>query len=206
VILSRAPSPGNRPVCRLANYAKRRGSGRGACHASVEPAVIKPAAKLQDALQAVEATVAALERARGRAGVPVALAPAARGAATVGRPISLPAGAIGREASIEELKALTPATTKDLYKRYLAPAASIESPLVRAAFLNISVMNGPRRATQVFQAAGEKISGTEIIQDGIFGPQSIVTINASAAKDPGLVVETANCIILQKLKPSPLWE
>jgi len=113
---------------------------------------------------------------------------------------------LGHQASIEELKALTPATIKDYYKRNLAPAAGIESQLVRAAFLNVSVMNGPRRATQVFQAAGEKISGTKILQDGMFGPQSIAAINAAAAKDPELVVETANCIVLGQLKSSPGWE
>jgi lysozyme family protein len=112
---------------------------------------------------------------------------------------------LGHQASIEELKALTPTTIKDYYKRYLAPAAGIESQLVRAAFLNVSVMNGPRRATQVFQEAGQKISGIRILQDGMFGPQSISMINASAAKDPGLVVETANCIVLEQLKTSPAW-
>jgi hypothetical protein len=112
---------------------------------------------------------------------------------------------LGRQASIEELKTLTPATIKDYYKRDLAPAAGIESPLVRTAFLNVSVMNGPRRATQVFQAAGEKISGTGILQDGMFGPQSIAAINAAAAKDPELVVETNNCIVLEQLKSSPVW-
>jgi lysozyme family protein len=113
---------------------------------------------------------------------------------------------LGHQASIEELKALTPATIKAYYKRYLAPAAGIESQLVRAAFLNVSVMNGPPRATRVFQAAGEKISGTPIIQDGMFGTQSIAAINATAAKDPELVVETANCIVLEELKSSPAWE
>jgi hypothetical protein len=39
-----------------------------------------------------------------------------------------------RQASIEELKALTPATIKDYYKSYLGPAAGIESQLVRARF------------------------------------------------------------------------
>jgi len=112
---------------------------------------------------------------------------------------------LGRQANIEELKALTPGTIKDYYKRYLAPAARIESQLVRAAFLNISVLNGPSRATQVFQAAGEKVSGSRIFADGIFGPQSITAINAAAAKDPGLVVETANCIVLEQLKSSPAW-
>jgi hypothetical protein len=112
---------------------------------------------------------------------------------------------LGRQASIEELKALTPATIKDYYKRYLAPAAGIESQLVRAAFLNVSVLSGTGRATRVFQAAVEKISGTGIVQDGIFGPQSISTINAAAAKDPELVVETANCIVLEQLKSSPTW-
>jgi hypothetical protein len=112
---------------------------------------------------------------------------------------------LGRQASIEDLKALTPGTIKDYYKSYLAPAARIESQLVRAAFLNIAVLNGPSRATQVFQAAGEKASGSRIIPDGIFGPQSITAINAAAAKDPGLVVETANCIVLEQLKSSPAW-
>jgi lysozyme family protein len=112
---------------------------------------------------------------------------------------------LGHQATIEELKALTPSAIKDYYKRYLAPAAGIESQLVRAAFLNISVMSGPRRATLAFQAAGEKISGSGILQDGMFGPQSISAINAAAAKDPGLVVETANCMVLEQLKSSSAW-
>jgi lysozyme family protein len=110
------------------------------------------------------------------------------------------------QANIDELKALTAATIKDLYKGYLAPAAGIESQLVRAAFLNISVLSGPEDATSVFQEAGERISGTRINRDGIFGPQSISTINTAAAKDPELVVETANCMFLKKLKSAPSWE
>jgi hypothetical protein len=49
---------------------------------------------------------------------------------------------LGHQASIDELKALTPTTIKDYHKKQLAPAARIEPPLVRAAFLNISVMSG----------------------------------------------------------------
>jgi hypothetical protein len=68
------------------------------------------------------------------------------------------------------------------------------------------VWSGPGAATQVFQTAGQKISETPITLDGMFGPQSILVINAVAAKDPELLVETANCLALDRLKHSPGWE
>jgi lysozyme family protein len=113
---------------------------------------------------------------------------------------------LGHDATVDELKALTPSTIRDYYRKYLAPAAGITSQLVRAAFLNISVWSGPAAATQVFQSAGQKISETPITLDGMFGPQSILVINAVAAKDPELLVETANCLALDRLKRSPGWE
>jgi len=127
-------------------------------------------------------------------------------ASNAGITLSVLSGLIGHSASIDELKALTPATIRDYYKHYLAPAAGIGSPLVRTAFLNLSVMIGAGRATQVFQAAGQKVGGTPIPQDGVFGPLSISAINTVAAKDPELLVETANCLQLEKLKSNSAWQ
>lgn len=127
-------------------------------------------------------------------------------ATNAGITLSVLSQLLGHSASIEELKALSPAKIKDYYRHYLAPAAGLESPLVRAAFLNLSVMSGRGTATRVFQEAGQQIGGTTLTLDGSFGPLSISTINSAAAKDPELLVETANCIALKEMKSFHSWQ
>lgn len=110
---------------------------------------------------------------------------------------------LGRDATIDELRDLPLSTVKDLYRRDLAFASGINVPMVRAAFLNLAVWNGPRSAMQTFQAAAGKVLGAAVTQDGLLGRASIAQINS--IPDPNLFVETANCLLLDKLKANPGW-
>lgn len=112
---------------------------------------------------------------------------------------------LGRQATLDELRNLSPGMIRDYYLSVLAPALGISTPIVRAAFLNLAVWIGRGPATQVFQAAAGKVGKTAVVQDGVFGPASIAGINAASSPDPLLFVETANCLILDQLKAMPSW-
>jgi lysozyme family protein len=112
---------------------------------------------------------------------------------------------LGRPATVDDLKSLSHDEIKKIYRRKLAPASGIIVPIVRAAFLNLAVWTGTNQATTTFQAAAAKVSGASVINDGVFGPQSIAAINAAAAFDPDLFVENANCLVLNHLKAAQGW-
>jgi hypothetical protein len=111
---------------------------------------------------------------------------------------------LGRQATPDELKNLPKTTIVGVFKkRFLAPAEGIKNQLVRTAFLNISVWNGPNRAMQLFQTAAGRVLGKDIVPDGILGPMSISLINS--APDPDLLVETADCLLIESLKKSTAY-
>ncbi|MFO1027243.1 MAG: glycosyl hydrolase 108 family protein [Acetobacteraceae bacterium] len=110
---------------------------------------------------------------------------------------------LGREATLDELKSMPPAMVKDYYRRYLAPAAGITVPTVRAAFLNLAVMSGTLRAVTTFQKAAQQVLDRTVFADGVLGPQSVALINS--VQDPDRLIETVSCLTIADLKRSSGW-
>ena len=110
---------------------------------------------------------------------------------------------LGRQATLAELKSLPQDSIRDFYRKKLAPASGISLPMVRTAFLNLAVWGGERSAMKLFQAATEKITRIKVEQDGYLGPSNISLINS--VNDADSLVETADCLWIDKLKETAAW-
>jgi lysozyme family protein len=106
---------------------------------------------------------------------------------------------LGRAATLDELRNLQIGNVRAIYKKqYAGPAAGIEVPLVRAAYFNFAAWLGIRHAITILQKAEWKVVGRNGQADGILGPSSINLLNSGP--DPNLLVETADCILIEELK------
>jgi lysozyme family protein len=99
---------------------------------------------------------------------------------------------LGRSASLDDLRNVSPETAREIYKKeYLAgPVSDIVSVQVKAAYLGLASFMGTRQANKLFQAALGKIDKLPASDDEVVGPGTVQRINAI---DPNLLVETVNC-------------
>jgi lysozyme family protein len=101
-------------------------------------------------------------------------------------------GYLGRSASKDDLRNLSVATARDIYRQvYLKGGSGLASVHVKAAYLNLATNTGPVQAAKIFQAAANKLGmSPPSPEGGSLGPLTLTFINAA---DPDLFIETANC-------------
>lgn len=99
---------------------------------------------------------------------------------------------LDKTASIDDLRNLTVATAREIYKKlYLTSAASgLTSSQVKAAYLGLASNMGSHRAVQIFQTAANKLGMPPAADDAALSPSTVQFINAA---DSDLFIETANC-------------
>ncbi|WP_051091234.1 glycosyl hydrolase 108 family protein [Methylopila sp. M107] len=113
---------------------------------------------------------------------------------------------LGRPATLDELKALDRAKIGEIYKAETLtpdPLGRVADPAVKGALANAWVMSGPRAATVAFQRAMRDAFGKEVVIDGMAGARFMSLINGFPDRD--LLIETANCALLDQLKSNPAF-
>jgi lysozyme family protein len=108
---------------------------------------------------------------------------------------------LGKTATRDDLRNLSVTTARDIYKKYyLVGAPNFTSIQVKAAYLNLAVISGPKWAAKIFQAAANKLGMTSHTDDGVLDPSTLQFINAA---DPDLFIETANCEAVKRYRALP---
>jgi lysozyme family protein len=111
---------------------------------------------------------------------------------------------LGRTASNDDLRNMSVATARDIYRKtYLIGGSGLTSVHVKAAYLNLATNLGRAHAAKIFQAAANKLGmSPPSPEDGSLGPLTLQFINAV---DPDLFIESANCEAAKFYKSLPAF-